>query len=175
MAITANTHFPPIHALPFFSGFGGRVQALPLPFGNANLLDAPPGGITEQTLAWVRLWTMEISVEVFGADTFENEMNARGLPFKRKDLLGLASGRVDLEGFTISLPEVQPNNLIQHGNVYNIELIMGRIVPNQYRKLRVYGLCSSVSRTASADANSPIEFKASFEFASPPAYVIENE
>jgi hypothetical protein len=175
MSLAANTHFPPIHALPFFSGFGGRVQALALPFGNADLLDSPPGGINGDTLLWVKSWSLEISVEVFGADTFENEMNARGLPFKRKDLLGLASGKVDLEGYSISLANVQPNNLIQYGNVYNIELIIGRIVPNQYRKLRVYGLCSSVSRTASADSNSPIEFKASFEFASPPAYVIENE
>jgi hypothetical protein len=175
MSIAANTHFPPIHGLPFFSGFGGRVQALALPPGNANLLDLPPDGINEQTLLWVKNWNMEISVEVFGADTFENEMNARGLPFKRKDLLGLASGKVDLEGFSISLPNVQPHNVIQYGSVYNIELIIGRIVPNQYRKLRVYGLCSSVSRSASADSNSPIEFKASFEFASPPAYVIENE
>jgi len=175
MSLASNTHFPPTHALPFFSGFGGRVQALPLPLGDANLLDLPPGGINGDTLLWVKSWSLEISVEVFGADTFENEMNARGLPFKRKDLLGLASGKVDLDGYSISFGDVQPNNLIQYGSVYNIELIIGRIVPNQYRKLRVYGLCSSVSRMASADSNSPIEFKASFEFASPPAYVVENE
>ena len=170
MAIGANTHFPPIHALPFFSGFGGRVQAALFNLQQANLLDAPPGGINEQTLAWVKLWTVEISAEVFGADTFENPMNDRNLPFKRKDLLGLASGKVDLDGFSMS-----PNNLIQHGSVYVVELIMGRIQPNLFRKIRVFGLCSSVSRSASADSNSPIEFKASFEFASPPAYVVENE
>jgi len=175
MAIQANTHLPPIHSLPFFSGYGGRVQAVVLDPANANLLDLPPPGVTGPTLLWVRNWNIEINVEVFGADTFENPMDSRNLPFKRKDLLGLASGKVDLEGFSISLQDVQTNNLMQYGNFYNIELIIGRIAPNQYRKIRVFGLCSSASRTASADSNSPVEFKASFEFASPPAFVVENE
>jgi hypothetical protein len=167
MAIEANTHLPPVHGLPFFSGFGGRVQATPL--NNPALLNAPPPGINGPTLVWVKTWNCEISVEVFGADTFENPINARGLPFKRKDLLGLASGKVDLEGFSIA------NNGIQHGNIYAIELIMGRVIPGAYRKIRVFGLCSSVSRSVSADGNSPVEFKASFEFASPPGFFVEAE
>jgi hypothetical protein len=169
MSISANTHLPPVHSLKFFSGFGGRVQATSLPGGSAGLLDQPPNPINQYTLAWVKNWNCEISVEVFGADTFENPINARGLPFKRKDLLGLASGKVDLEGFSMA------NNLIQHGSIYAIELVMGRVTGNNFRKIRVYGLCSSVSRSASADGNSPVEFKASFEFASPPAFVIEAE
>jgi len=168
MAIQANTHLLPPHSLPFFSGFGGRVQAAPFS-GASSLLDAPPASINEQTLAWVKNWNCEFTVEVFGADTFENPLNARGLPFKRKDLLGLASGKVDLEGFSMA------NNLIQHGGIYTIELVMGRVTGNNFRKIRVYGLCSSVSRSASADGNSPVEFKASFEFASPPAFVVEAE
>jgi hypothetical protein len=168
MAIQANTHPLPPHSLPFLSGFGGRVQAAPFA-GASALLDAPPPGIDGPTLAWVKTWNCEISVEVFGADTFENPLNARGLPFKRKDLLGLASGKVDLEGFSMA------NNLIQHGGIYTIELVMGRVTGNNFRKIRVYGLCSSVSRSASADGNSPVEFKASFEFASPPAFVVEAE
>jgi hypothetical protein len=118
---------------------------------------------------WVKNWNVEIRVEVFGADTFENPPNARGLPFKRKDLLGLASGKVDLEGFSMS------SNGIQYGGIYAIELIMGRIAGNSSRKIRVYGICSSVTRTANAENNSPIEFRASFEFASPPAFVVEAE
>jgi len=168
MAIGANTHLPPVHSLRFFSGFGGRVQAASFS-GAASLLDLPPASIDQTTLAWVKNWNCEISVEVFGADTFENPMNARGLPFKRKDLLGLASGKVDLEGFSMA------NNLIQHGGIYTIELVMGRTTGNNFRKIRVYGLCSSVSRSASADGNSPVEFRASFEFASPPIFVIEAE
>jgi len=168
MAIQANTHPLPPHSLPFFSGFGGRVQAAPFS-GLSALLDAPPNGINGPTLAWVKAWNFECSVEVFGADTFENPWNGRGLPFKRKDLLGLASGKVDLEGFSLA------NNVIQHGNIYTLELIMGRVAPGAFRKIRVYGLCSSVSRSASADGNSPVEFKASFEFASPPVFVIEPE
>jgi hypothetical protein len=168
MAIQANTHLLPPHSLPFFSGFGGRVQAAPFS-GAAALLDTPPSGIDGPTLAWVKSWNCEISVEVFGADTFENPLNARGIPFKRKDLLGLASGKVDLDGFSLA------DNGIQHGNIYAIELIMGKAAANAFRKIRVYGLCSSVSRSASADGNSPIEFKASFEFASPPVFVVENE
>jgi hypothetical protein len=168
MAIEANTHLLPPHSLPFFSGFGGRVQAAPFS-GASALLDAPPPGINGPTLVWVKTWNCEISVEVFGADTFENPLNARGIPFKRKDLLGLASGKVDLEGFSLA------NNAIQHASLYILELIMGRVAPGAFRKIRVYGLCSSVSRSASADGNSPIEFKASFEFASPPAFVVEPE
>ena len=168
MSIQANTHLLPPHSLPFFSGFGGRVQAAPFT-GASALLDLPPPGIDGPTLVWVKNWNCEISVEVFGADTFENPLNARGLPFKRKDLLGLASGKVDLEGFSLA------DNGIQHGNIYAIELIMGRAAANAFRKIRVYGLCSSVSRSASADGNSPVEFKASFEFASPPVFVIEAE
>jgi hypothetical protein len=169
MAIGANTHLPPIHSLPFFSGFGGRVQAAALPSSSANLLDFPPLPISGQTLVWVKNWNAEISVEVFGADTFENPLNARNLPFKRKDLLGLASGKVDLDGFSMV------DNYIQHGSFYTIELIMGAISGNICRKIRVYGLCSSVSRNASADSNSPIEFKASVEFASPPGFFVEPE
>jgi len=168
MSIQANTHLLPPHSLPFFSGFGGRVQAAPFT-GASALLDLPPPGIDGPTLVWVKNWNCEISVEVFGADTFENPLNARGLPFKRKDLLGLASGKVDLEGFSLA------DNGIQHGNIYAIELIMGRAAANAFRKIRVYGLCSSVSRSASADGNSPIEFKASFEFASPPGFFVEPE
>jgi len=168
MSIQANTHLLPPHSLPFFSGFGGRVQAAPFT-GASALLDLPPPGIDGPTLVWVKNWNCEISVEVFGADTFENPLNARGLPFKRKDLLGLASGKVDLEGFSLA------DNGIQHGNIYAIELIMGRAAANAFRKIRVYGLCSSVSRSASADGNSPVEFKASFEFASPPVFVVEPE
>jgi len=168
MAIEANTHLLPPHSLPFFSGFGGRVQATPF-LGASALLDVPPLLVAGATLAWVKSWNCEISVEVFGADTFENPLNARGIPFKRKDLLGLASGKVDLEGFSLA------NNAIQHANIYAIELIMGRVAPGVFRKILVYGLCSSVSRSASADGNSPIEFKASFEFASPPLFVIEAE
>ena len=168
MSIQANTHLLPPHSLPFFSGFGGRVQAAPFT-GASALLDSPPPGIDGPTIVWVKNWNCEISVEVFGADTFENPLNARGLPFKRKDLLGLASGKVDLEGFSLA------DNGIQHGNIYAIELIMGRATPNAFRKIRVYGLCSSVSRSASADGNSPVEFKASFEFASPPVFVVEPE
>jgi hypothetical protein len=169
MGIEANTHLPPIHSLKFFSGYGGRVQATYLPANGANQLDQPPTSVDAITLAWVKNWNCEISVEVFGADTFENPLNARGLPFKRKDLLGLASGKVDLEGFSMS------NNLIQYGSIYAIELVMGRVTGNNFRKIRVFGLCSSVSRSASADGNSPVEFKASFEFASPPAFVVEAE
>ena len=168
MSIQANTHLLPPHSLPFFSGFGGRVQAVPFS-GPAALLDTPPPGINGPTLAWVKAWNFESSVEAFGADTFENLMNARGIPFKRKDLLGLASGKVDLEGFSLA------NNMIQYGNIYILELIMGRVAPGAFRKIRVYGLCSSVSRSASADGNSPIEFKASFEFASPPGFFVEPE
>jgi len=168
MSIQANTHLLPPHSLPFFSGFGGRVQAAPFT-GASALLDLPPPGIDGPTLVWVKNWNCEISVEVFGADTFENPLNARGLPFKRKDLLGLASGKVDLEGFSLA------DNGIQHGNIYAIELIMGRAAANAFRKIRVYGLCSSVSRSASADGNSPVEFKASFEFASPPGFFVEPE
>jgi len=168
MSIQANTHLLPPHSLPFFSGFGGRVQAAPFT-GASALLDLPPPGIDGPTIVWVKNWNCEISVEVFGADTFENPLNARGLPFKRKDLLGLASGKVDLEGFSLA------DNGIQHGNIYAIELIMGRAAANAFRKIRVYGLCSSVSRSASADGNSPVEFKASFEFASPPVFVVEPE
>jgi len=168
MAIQANTHLLPPHSLPFFSGFGGRVQAAAFS-GPSALLDAIPPGINGLTLVWVKTWNCEISAEVFGADTFENPLNSRGLPFKRKDLLGLASGKVDLDGFSMA------NNTIQHGNIYILELIMGRVAPGAFRKIRVYGLCSSVSRSASADGNSPVEFKASFEFASPPVFVIEAE
>ena len=168
MAIQANTHLLPPHSLPFFSGFGGRVQAAPFS-GAAALLDTPPSGIDGPTLIWVKNWNCEIRVEVFGADTFENPFNARGIPFKRKDLLGLASGKVDLEGFSLA------DNGIQHGNIYTIELIMGRASANAFRKIRVYGLCSSVIRTANAENNSPVEFRASFEFASPPAFVVETE
>ena len=168
MAIEANTHLLPPHSLPFFSGFGGRVQAAPFT-GASALLDLPPPEIIGLTLAWVKAWNFESSVEVFGADTFENPPNARGIPFKRKDLLGLASGKVDLEGFSLA------NNAIQYASIYILELIMGRVAPGAFRKIRVYGLCSSVSRSASADGNSPVEFKASFEFASPPAFVVENE
>jgi len=168
MAIQANTHLLPPHSLPFFSGFGGRVQAAPFT-GASALLDLPPPGINGLTLAWVKAWNFESSVEAFGADTFENPLNARGIPFKRKDLLGLASGKVDLEGFSLA------NNAIQHANIYILELIMGRVAPGAYRKIRVYGLCSSVSRSASADGNSPVEFKASFEFASPPVFAVEPE
>jgi len=169
MAIGANTHLPPIHKLPFFSGYGGRVQVASLSANDAGLLDQPPTPTDQETLAWVKNWNVEIRVEVFGADTFENAMNNRNLPFKRKDLLGLASGKVDLEGFSMSV------NSIQYGGIYSIELIMGRIAGNTSRKIRVFGICSSVTRTANAENNSPVEFRASFEFASPPAFVVEAE
>jgi len=167
MAIGANTHLPPTHGLPFFSGYGGRVQAASLT--DPSLLSRPPAPIDQVTLAWVKNWNVEIRVEAFGADTFENPINGRNLPFKRKDLLGLASGKVDLEGFSMA------SNGIQYGGIYAIELIMGRIVGNSSRKIRVYGICSSVTRTANAENNSPIEFRASFEFASPPGFFVEAE
>jgi hypothetical protein len=63
MAIEANTHLPPVHGLPFFSGFGGRVQAIPLT--DPSLLNAPPPFINGPTLVWVKTWNCEISVEVF--------------------------------------------------------------------------------------------------------------
>jgi len=170
VSLGANTHiFPNNASLRFFSGFGGRVAAVQYN-GPPTVLDTPPAGIAGAVLLWVKTWSCEISAEVFGADTFENPLNSRGKPFKRKDLVGLASGKVDLDGYSVR--GVGGFNLINVGSIFGLELNMGNVAPGQSRKIYVYGLCSSVSRAAAADGNSPIEFKCSFEFASPPAFVV---
>lgn len=127
------------YSTSFFAGAGGRVR------------------MDNTTIAFLSKWSAQISIGVYGADTYENPTNSIGVVFKRKDLLDMAEGKCSVEGYATK----GAAEGIVPGGQYTIELLFGKSSP---RKVSGSVVCTSVSYGSDAKGAAPASFTAEFEF-----------
>lgn len=133
---------------------------------------------TTRILGFIKEWSIEVTAEIIGADTFGNNattnMEYGGLMvWKDKSMLGFHEAKVEITGYAIQ-SAIDPakevyKEYIRLGHAYWLTLVFRQTtdsanmpdIESYDRLIEVDAICTSVSY--SNPTSEPVEFKAEFE------------